>query len=52
MNDVYVASLTSAMIEAIESFTFYQNMSDHVMYRAKAAQILELANELMNEVEE
>ncbi len=52
MNDVYVASLTADIIQLIESFNFYHNMNDHVMYRARAAEILDLATVLMDEVEE
>lgn len=52
MNDVYVATLASDIIQLIESFNFYHNMGDHVMYRARAAEIQDLATVLLNEVEE
>ena len=51
MNNQYVATLAADIIELIESFNFYHNMNDHVMYRAKAAEILDLAGVLMDEVE-
>lgn len=49
MDDYSVAYLLDEMEGAMKAFVFFWNMGDHVMFRARADEILEYARQLHNE---
>lgn len=51
MNDIYIAGMVDDIEDELKAFISFWQMGDHVMARARAETIRNIANRLHDEVE-